>query len=85
VSVVVLTLQTEFMLTATRKDWIVFQQIYLITLITCKSVITKILCCICNIYYCLLLFMKNEDTAGVVKPQIKGQTIVKKKRQRDTQ
>jgi hypothetical protein len=66
----------EFMLNVTVKDWIVFQQIYPITLIDCKSVTTKKLCCICNIHYCAC--MKNEDTTGVVKPQIKGQTIAKR-------
>ena len=30
------------MLTAPVEDWTIFQQIYLATLITCKSVITKI-------------------------------------------
>ena len=40
VSVVVLTLQMDFMLTAPVEDWVVFQHIYLITLIPCKSVIT---------------------------------------------
>jgi hypothetical protein len=62
VSVVVLTLQMELMLTVSVGDCIAFQQICPITLTTCKSATTKRLCCICNIYYYLLLFMKNEDT-----------------------
>ena len=69
----------ELLLTVPIENWIVFQQIYLLTLIDCKSVTTKRLCCtlcICNIHYCAC--MKNEDTTGVVKPQIKGQTIAKR-------
>jgi hypothetical protein len=66
VSVVVLAIQMEFMLTVPVEDWIVYQQIYLITLMTCKSVTTKRLCCICNIYY--FECVKNEDTNGVIKP-----------------
>jgi hypothetical protein len=38
------------MLTVPEEDWIEYQQIYLMTLIYCKSVTTKRLCCICNIY-----------------------------------
>jgi hypothetical protein len=76
-SVVVLTLQMELMLTVPVEDWIVFQQNYLVTLIYCKSVTTNRLCCICNIYYCAC--MNNEDTTGVVKPEIKVQTIAKTK------
>ena len=68
----------ELMLTVPVGDCIVFQQICPITLMTCKSVTAKRLCCICNIYYYLLLFMKNEDTTGVVKPTIKGYNGKKK-------
>ena len=65
-SVVVLAIQMELMLTVLEGDWIVYQQIYLLTLMTCKSVTTKRVCCICNIYY--FECMKNEDTNGVIKP-----------------
>ena len=58
------------MLTVPVEVWIVFQQIFLRTPLNCKSVTTKRLCCICNIYYCAC--MTNEDTTGVVKLQIKG-------------
>jgi hypothetical protein len=36
-----LTFIKEFMLTVPVEDWIVFQQIYLITLFTCKFVTTN--------------------------------------------
>jgi hypothetical protein len=68
----------ELMLTVPVGDCIVFQQICPITLMTCKSVTAKRLCCVFNIYYYLLLFMKNEDTTGVVKPTIKGYNGKKK-------
>ena len=42
-SVVVLNIEMDFVLTALIKDLTIFQQIYLATLIHCKSVITKIL------------------------------------------
>jgi hypothetical protein len=35
-------MQMDFMLTAPVEDWTVFQQIYLTTLIYCKTAITKI-------------------------------------------
>ena len=72
----------ELMLTVPVGDWIVFQQIFPITLMACKSVTTKKLCCICNIHYCAC--MKNEDITGVVKPQIKGHINGKKKRDKET-
>ena len=65
------------MLTVPVVDWIVFQQIFLKTPINCKSVTTKRLCSICNIYYCAC--MKNGDTTWVVKPQIKGHNGKKKR------
>jgi hypothetical protein len=71
----------EFMLTVPVEDWIVFLQICPIILMYCKSVTTKRLCCICNIYYCACI--KNEDTTGVVKPKIKGHNV-KKKRDKET-
>ena len=72
----------ELMLTVPVEDWIAFQQIYLLTLMTCKSVTTKRLCCICNIYYCAC--MKNGDTTWVVKPQIKGHNGKKKETKKHT-
>jgi len=81
VSVVVLSV-IELMLTVPVEDWIVFQQIYLLTLVTCKSVTTKRLCCICNIYY--FACMKNEDTNGVTANQRTDNDKIEK-RQRDTQ
>jgi len=58
VSVVVVTRQIKFMLTATTKDWTVFQQMYLATLIHCKSVITKILA-VCVIFIILNVYFFN--------------------------
>jgi len=43
VSVVVLAIAMELMFTAPKEDWIVFQQIILITLMNCKYVTTNIL------------------------------------------
>ena len=71
VSVVVLTFQMNFMLTVPVEDCVVFQEIYLLTLLSCKFVTTERLCCICNIYY--IECMKIEDTNGVIK----GQTTAK--------
>ena len=48
--VVVPTLRVELLLAVPIEDWVVFQQIYRITLMHCKSLIAKILGCISYIY-----------------------------------
>ena len=51
-------LELELRFPATAEDWIVFQQDSRVTLMYCKSVIGKMICCICYDYYSEVRFLQ---------------------------
>ena len=51
-------LELDVLLTATKEDWIIFQKKSRVTLMHCKSVIGKIVCCICYDYYSEVRFLQ---------------------------